>query len=68
MNVTLKNKFHNTEVVVRSATADPAQTWINIQMAVYAVNHPTNAAKARLRRVEKALCGLSDCCCGTVRG
>lgn len=68
MNVTLKNTFHGTEVVVRSATADPEQTWVNIQSAVYAANQPTNAAKAKLRRIEKILCGMSDCRCGTVRG
>jgi hypothetical protein len=30
-------------------------------------NNLTPGAKARLRRVYKALCGMSDCCCGVIR-
>lgn len=65
---TLRNSFHGTEVRVRSAAETPDEAWFEIQAAVYAQALPTPAARARLRRVENALCGSADCRCGTVRG
>ena len=68
MKHVLKNSFHGTEVAVISSAKTPAEAWYEIQEAVYGRVHPTPAAKARLRRVQKTLCGHADCCCGTVRG
>ena len=60
---TLKNSFHNTSIRILGGFA----TWDHLQMLIF-TGRATNADKARLRRIEKALCGYADCCCGTVRG
>lgn len=65
--ITLTNSFHNTSARVRTDADNQADAWFEIQAAVYGKSHPTAAAKAKLRRVEKALCGMSDCRCGVVR-
>ena len=65
--ITLTNSFHGTHVNVRSSASTPAEAWFEIQADVHGVTRPTKAARARLRRVELALCGMSDCMCGTVR-
>ena len=65
--ITLENSFHNTEVRVRGPWDDQWEAWEDIQRAVYGQVFPSRAAKRRLRRVEKALCGMDDCACGTVR-
>jgi hypothetical protein len=65
--ITLTNNFHNTSVRVRTNADNQAEAWFELQAAVHGQAHPTAAAKARLRRVEKALCGMKDCRCGTVR-
>jgi hypothetical protein len=65
--ITLTNSFHGTRVNVRTNADNQQDAWFEIQAAVYGQAHPTAAAKARLRRVEKALCGMKDCRCGTVR-
>lgn len=66
-NIELRNSFHGTSVIVRSSASTPAEAWFEIQAAVHGVTHPTPAARARLRRVELALCGIAGCACGTVR-
>lgn len=65
MNVTLTNSFHNTQTVVRSRSPDASEAWYQIQATAATSNAPS--AKARLRRVERALCGIEGCKCGTVR-
>lgn len=65
--ITLTNSFHGTRVNVRTNADNPQEAWYEIQSAVYSQAYPTAAAKARLRRVEKALCGIKGCRCGTVR-
>jgi len=69
--IVLKNKFHNTEVTVsvpnEVAAAGAADTWFFLQEQVHGVGRPTEAAKARIRRVRNALCGRRDCTCGVVR-
>ena len=65
--ITLFNSFHNTSVVVRSPAETAQEAWFEIQESVYGQSAPTTAAKAKLRRVEKALCGCSGCTCGIVR-
>lgn len=65
--ITLRNDFHNTEVKVRGPWENAQDAWFAIQAAVHGETDPTEAAKRRLRRVRKALCGMKDCGCGTVR-
>jgi len=68
--MTLKNKFHNTEVMVvvpDNIASSAGEAWFFIQDQVYGASHPTEAAKARLRRVRNALCGRTGCTCGVVR-
>jgi len=68
--VVLKNKFHNTIISVvvpdHVAAAGAAETWFFIQAQVHG-SRPTEAAKARLRRVRNTLCGRAGCTCGVVR-
>jgi len=65
--IELKNSFHGTSVRVRTEAEDAGEAWLEIQAAVYATGRPTAAAKRGLRRVERTLCGMSDCQCGTFR-
>lgn len=65
--VTLTNSFHGTSVNVRTKADSQSEAWFEIQAAVYGQTNPTAAAKARLRRVQNALCGSEGCHCGTVR-
>lgn len=66
--ITLKNSFHNTEVRVRGPWNNQWEAWQDIQGAVYgSIGLPSKSAQRRLRRVEKALCGMKSCACGTVR-
>ncbi len=65
--IILTNSFHNTSVKVRTAVDNQQEAWFEIQAAVHGQAHPTAAARAKLRRVEKSLCGIEDCKCGIVR-
>ena len=68
--IELKNSFHNTSVRVRVpdsvAEAGQGEAWLYFQEPV-STGRATGAEKARLRRVRRALCGMSDCSCGVVR-
>jgi hypothetical protein len=66
--IKLQNSFHGTSIRVRVPQAwadDPNDgPWMNIQQAAQ-----TSEKWARtLRRIERTLCGMQDCTCGTVRG
>ena len=60
------HSFHNTRINVLVNADNESEAWEEIQLAAYG-RQPTEAAKARLRRIRKTLCGMSDCACGTVR-
>lgn len=64
--ITLTNDFHKTEITVLSNFDTASETWYNIQLARWDGFAPP-AAKAKYRRVYRALCGIDGCCCGTVR-
>ena len=65
--ITMTNSFHNTSVRVRTEADGQQEAWFEIQAAVHGQAHPTAAARAKLRRVEKVLCGSAGCECGIVR-
>jgi hypothetical protein len=62
--VTLRNVFHGTEVRVRSGYADPTAAWFQLQ---YLAQSGWQSDRAKLRRIERALCGIKGCQCGTFR-
>lgn len=61
----LANSFHNTSTTIR--VTDPSQdqhkAWTELQVQAW----DDAKAAAKVRRIKRALCGMSDCCCGTVR-
>ncbi len=59
--ITLKNSFHGTEIVIYSKSETAHDAWIEVQ-----IDQSANARKTE-RKIRKALCGFSDCTCGTVR-
>ena len=72
---TLENSFHHTTAIV---LVDPDQIgetqseiWHAIENAAYnEQSRPPfirDTATAKRNRVWRKLCGMSDCCCGTVR-
>jgi len=66
--ITLTNSFHGTTVRIDARwQADPVRgqgvVWTDI---CYAASNGDQAAQRVLRRVRRALCGMSDCYCGTV--
>lgn len=66
--ITLKNDYHNTSVtvlVLGPHASSPAEAWEWIQYR--AMVNPQPADLRRYRRVNKALCGMVGCHCGTVR-
>lgn len=63
--ITLKNDFHGTETNIRFDARDADEAWYQIQSAAQDPRNTTS--RRRLRRIEKALCGMTDCKCGTVR-
>ena len=68
--ITLTNDFHNTEITVLSEYDTQSETWQHIQENIHcyhASNAPTQAQRARYRKIKNALCGSDDCSCGTVR-
>jgi len=66
--ITLSNDFHNTECrVMMPLDFDGSQSEA-YQAIEAAADSGGEAAKARLRRVRKALCGHEGCTCGIVRG
>ena len=68
MRITLHNKFHNTEctVIVPDWCRNEQNAWVWVQAQVHERRSPTEAAKRRLRRVRRELCGCAGCECGTV--
>jgi len=69
--VKLHNSFHRTEVTILIdddlAELSESAIYQELQRPVFSFLHPDKNAVSKLRRVEKALCGMTDCCCGTVR-
>jgi hypothetical protein len=67
---TLTNSYHNTSVRIRTDL-----TWDQIEDMVYHVRREFTRYRtpqdrrvlALHRRIKSALCGMSDCKCGTVR-
>jgi hypothetical protein len=64
--ITLTNSFHGTRVKVRTDADNQQDAWFEIQAAVHGQSNPTAAARAKLRRIEKALCGIKGCKCGVL--
>jgi len=75
MIITLENSFHNTSYRVRITEKELALSpyyggiWGVIQVAAADETNRRiyGPARRRERRVERALCGIEDCACGTVR-
>lgn len=65
--MTLRNSFHNTSCVILTSQETERDAWLEIQYDAKFAHFPTKAAKKKYRRVYKALCGMTDCKCGTVR-
>ena len=69
--ITLKNSFHGTEARISSSWGDtPAEVWDTLQTDAYGRNpysEESRRAQRTIRRIERALCGMDDCRCGTVR-
>jgi len=67
---TLSNSFHNTETRVLSRWRDGEtsqhQVWGEMEDEANR-EYYSGPARARLNRARRALCGMSDCTCGTVR-
>lgn len=67
--ITLTNSFHNTSVRVSDLWEvegeGQAAAWLQIQYHAQWRRDP--AAIRVMKRIEKTLCGMSDCRCGTVR-
>jgi hypothetical protein len=60
---TYKNSFHGTEYISKKSPME----LLEIDKRVYN-GYPTDADKAFVRRMRKALCGVSGCKCGDVFG
>ena len=64
---TLTNSFHGTTVKISDTWGDtPGEAWEALQHSAFQELH-YGKARRTLRRVEKALCGMADCACGTFR-
>jgi hypothetical protein len=67
---TLRNTFHNTQIRIKSQL-----DWDEIVNAAYRAKstpaHNRNRSQlnalALHKRIKRALCGMADCDCGTVR-
>jgi hypothetical protein len=67
---TLENTFHNTSIRIKSPL-----DWEQIVKAAYYAEstRPHNRNRSQInalalhRRIRRALCGMTDCHCGTVR-
>lgn len=69
--VTLKNSFHNTEITIRVPEGwidfeGGLPLWDEIQLASH-VSTSGSPDKRRENKIRRALCGMADCSCGTVR-
>lgn len=53
--IEFKNSFHNTKVRVQVADEDFVRDEQN--------GNQVRLSKSQQRRVERALCGMADCCC-----
>lgn len=40
----------------------------NTEVTVRVLRRSTHLTKYQMRRVNNALCGMADCCCGGIRG
>jgi len=65
--ITLRNSFHGTEIEILAPDycEGSLDAWAWAQEEVY--RDQTNAAKQRLRKIERTLCGCEGCQCGGVR-
>jgi hypothetical protein len=64
--ICLKNEFHGTSVRVRVPWTAGDDDWAEIQLRAALERVPGRWTRT-LRRIEKTLCGMKDCHCGTVR-
>ena len=62
--VTLRNSFHGTSVNIRTASENAASAWYDLDHQAYI---GCTYSKRKIARIKRALCGSSDCKCGTVR-
>lgn len=73
MIYTLTNSFHRTEINIRVSEMPEYQSWAwhEINEAAYReLYYPPfkrGPACAKRDRIWRKLCGISGCCCGTVR-
>lgn len=63
---TLTNDFHKTSVRVKGYDLAMSQNDIWMDIAQRA-NDGEKAAQKQMARISRALCGMKDCTCGTVR-
>jgi hypothetical protein len=64
--MTLKNSFHNTEVTMLVPNGIETQREALDRLEQRAANGDPSFVRT-LRRVQRALCGVEGCQCGTVR-
>ena len=59
--IKLTNTFHGTEchILIRSDAEDPGNAWYELRIEAWA-NPDNKAAKAKMRRVWRALCEIKD--------
>ncbi len=65
----LRNVFHNTSCVVFGREGESAHDfWLRLQCYEGCLGKvEVRRATRRIRRIERVLCGLNGCRCGTVR-
>lgn len=61
----LANSFHNTKITILSDESSPYAAWQCLGYLAYCQNDKN--AKRKLKKIEKALCGMNDCKCGILR-
>lgn len=66
----LRNSFHGTQCVILADEGDsPYAAYQTIAVTAYSSMDTDEQRRARrkLARINKALCGMSDCKCGIIR-
>ena len=64
--IKLTNCFHGTECWILSDAEEAQNAWYELRIEAWA-NPDNKAAKAKMRRVWRRLCGIEGCTCGVVR-
>lgn len=69
--ITLKNSFHGTQITILAENHESPGDFIErLEITAYRRDIPrkvSQSAQKRLSKITKALCGMSDCSCGTIR-